>query len=184
MIDFRYHIVSIVAIFLALAIGIVFGSTELRGVTLRALQHEARSLHNELNSTNATNRGLGQQVSEDQSFATAAAPLLLARLLEGQSVVLVTAPNADSKVISGVTAAVQQAGGTVTGQVSLQQQFFDTSATTEGSLATLAQSLAPPGIIVAGQSPPQADQQLTGQVEVVGQEERSQGPHTTGTVGR
>ncbi|MGD0683832.1 MAG: copper transporter [Streptosporangiaceae bacterium] len=165
MIDFRYHIVSIVAIFLALAIGIVFGSTELRGVTLRALQHEAKSLHNELNATNSTNRGLGQQVSEDQSFATAAAPLLLAHLLEGQSVVLVTAPNADPKVISGVTTAVLQAGGTVTGQVSLQQQFFDTSATTEGSLASLAQSLAPPGTIVAGQSPPQADPQLTGQAE-------------------
>ena len=31
MIDFRYHLVSIVAVFLALAIGIVLGSTELQG---------------------------------------------------------------------------------------------------------------------------------------------------------
>ena len=36
MIDFRYHLVSIVAVFLALAIGIVLGSTELRGGTLDA----------------------------------------------------------------------------------------------------------------------------------------------------
>ena len=34
MIDFRYHLVSIVAVFLALAIGIVLGSTELEGPTL------------------------------------------------------------------------------------------------------------------------------------------------------
>ena len=34
MIDFRYHLVSIVAVFLALAIGIVLGSTELQGTTL------------------------------------------------------------------------------------------------------------------------------------------------------
>ena len=38
MIDFRYHLVSIVAVFLALAIGIVLGSTELQGHTLDALR--------------------------------------------------------------------------------------------------------------------------------------------------
>ena len=31
MIDFRYHLVSIVAVFLALAIGIVVGATALKG---------------------------------------------------------------------------------------------------------------------------------------------------------
>ena len=36
MIDFRYHLVSIVAVFLALAIGIVLGSTELGQLTDRA----------------------------------------------------------------------------------------------------------------------------------------------------
>ena len=43
MIDFRYHLVSIVAVFLALAIGIVLGSTELQGPT-----------YNLLNQTTAT----------------------------------------------------------------------------------------------------------------------------------
>ena len=31
MIDFRYHIVSIIAVFLALAVGIVVGTTALNG---------------------------------------------------------------------------------------------------------------------------------------------------------
>ena len=34
MIDFRYHLVSIVAVFLALAIGIVVGATQLKSVTV------------------------------------------------------------------------------------------------------------------------------------------------------
>ena len=38
MIDFRYHLVSIVAVFLALAIGIVLGSTELQGNTIDVLR--------------------------------------------------------------------------------------------------------------------------------------------------
>ena len=38
MIDFRYHIVSIVAIFLALTIGIVVGTTALNGPVLDDLR--------------------------------------------------------------------------------------------------------------------------------------------------
>ena len=163
MIDFRYHLVSIVAIFLALAIGIVFGATALRGVTLRTLQHEATSLHNEVSAKNVANRALSQRVGADETFAQADAPLLLAHLLDGQSVVLVTAPGAQQQAIGGITTAVQQAGGTVTGQVALQQQFFDTSATNENKLIALAQQLAPPGL--AGQSTQQAaDPQLAGQL--------------------
>ena len=142
MIDFRYHLVSIVAIFLALAIGIVFGSTALRGVTLRALQHEANLLHNEISAKNVANGSLNQQVGADQAFASAAAPLLLAHLLDGQSVVLVTAPGAPQQTVTGIAAAIRQAGGTVTGQVALQQQFFDTGATNENNLIALAQHLA------------------------------------------
>ena len=34
MIDFRYHLVSLIAVFLALAIGIVIGTTPLNGPVL------------------------------------------------------------------------------------------------------------------------------------------------------
>ena len=44
---------------------------------------------------------------------------------------LVVAPGANSAVTTGVTAALQQAGATVTGQVDLQQSFLDTSAGNE-----------------------------------------------------
>ena len=37
MIDFRYHLVSIVAIFLALAVGLLLGSTVLRPYALKGL---------------------------------------------------------------------------------------------------------------------------------------------------
>ncbi len=50
MIDFRYHLVSIVAVFLALAIGIVLGSTELQGTTLDALRGVNGSLKSQLNA--------------------------------------------------------------------------------------------------------------------------------------
>ena len=48
MIDFRYHLVSIVAVFLALAIGIVLGSTELQGPVFNVLDRTTSQLHNQL----------------------------------------------------------------------------------------------------------------------------------------
>ena len=53
MIDFRYHLVSIVAVFLALAIGIVLGSTELQGHTIDALNAASNQLRSELNAAQA-----------------------------------------------------------------------------------------------------------------------------------
>ena len=50
MIDFRYHLVSIVAIFLALAIGIVIGTTALNGPVTEALQKGNASLNGDLNN--------------------------------------------------------------------------------------------------------------------------------------
>jgi hypothetical protein len=87
-------------------------------------------------------KNLQQQDSANQNFAQASSRRLLGHLLTGQRVVLVTAPDSDSQVLRGVTTAVQQAGGTVTGQVAFQPQFFDSSDATQSKLDQLAQSLA------------------------------------------
>jgi hypothetical protein len=164
MIDFRYHLVSIVAVFLALAIGIVLGTTALNGPLTSRLRSLEGTLRAESDTLRAQKNQLQLQIGGDQAFAQAAAPLLLPRLLEGQRVALVSAPGASPAVISGITAAVKRADGTVTGQVSLQPQFFDTSATTEHSLTALAQ-LAPPGTLVTGPGSQQlADPQISGQI--------------------
>ena len=53
MIDFRYHLVSIVAVFLALAIGIVLGATQLQRQTVDVLQSTSNSLRNQLSAASA-----------------------------------------------------------------------------------------------------------------------------------
>jgi hypothetical protein len=91
---------------------------------------------------------------------------MLAGLLAGERVVLITAPGADGAVVTGVSTAIRQADATVAGQVGLNQQFFDTSATTESSLTALAQQLAPAGTVVtAGDTQQGGDPQLSGQSE-------------------
>jgi hypothetical protein len=142
LIDFRYHLVSIVAVFLALAIGIVVGSTAIKSILLtgldRASQHELqvnRSLY-------AHNGQLKDEIAADQAFAQAAEDSLLRGLLAGQHVVLVLAPGADSPAVDGVTTALQKSGAAVTGQVVLSQQFFDTGSVNEQTLKNTAINLA------------------------------------------
>jgi Copper transport outer membrane protein, MctB len=153
VIDFRYHLVSIVAVFLALAIGIVIGATALKPATLKVLDRESSHEQQQINNQRATIGSQHNQITSDQAFAKANAPLVLHNLLAGQRVVVVVAPGADGSAVSGVTAALQAAGAKVTAQASLQPAFFGTSAGTENSLEALAQSVAPPGVTPATATP-------------------------------
>jgi len=142
MIDFRYHLVSIVAVFLALAIGIVLGSTELRGNTLELLQSSSNSLKNQLNAVSAQRDGYQAQASAADQYLQAAEPRLLAGLLDGDRVVIVTEPGAPGSVVDGIKRAAAAAGATVTGQVALQPKFNDLSGATQSSLGTINTSIA------------------------------------------
>ena len=142
MIDFRYHLVSIVAVFLALAIGIVLGSTELQGNTIDVLRTSSNSLKNQLDQSNAE-RGVAQQLyNSDQAFLATAAPRLLANELPGDRIVIITEPGASSTVISGLQQAATQAGARVTGQVTIEPKFNDLSGGNESTLSQLNSSLA------------------------------------------
>ncbi|HEX3514917.1 MAG TPA: copper transporter [Trebonia sp.] len=142
MIDFRYHLVSIVAVFLALAIGIVLGSTELQGHTIDVLQSTSDSLRSQLTATSAERDSYQAQATASDQFLQTAEPTLLQDRLYEQRVVLITEPGAGSSVISGVRHAAGLAGATLTGQISLQPKFNDISGATQSSLSTVNGSLA------------------------------------------
>ena len=142
MIDFRYHLVSIIAVFLALAVGLVVGSTALSGKAVEVLTEGQRlALHQ--NATLVQERSdLTKELTAEQAFAQAASPLLLTGLLTDEKVVLVEAPGADASMTAGVATALREAGATVTGDVQLNGSFLATDGHTEDQLTQLAQSLA------------------------------------------
>ncbi len=134
MIDFRYHVVSIVAVFLALAIGIVLGSTELQGPTFNILNHTTAKLQNEYDQARSQLATAQSQANQGEQYAAAVEPAVLRDLLPGQRLLIVTEPGAQPQVVSGITTAATDAGASVTGQIALQPKFFDTSDTTRDSL--------------------------------------------------
>ena len=137
MIDFRYHLVSIVAVFLALAIGIVLGSTALQGSTIDGLRALTNSLRGQLSNASAQRDNANQLNSADNAFLQNAAPKLLTGMLTGEKVVLVTEPGAPSSVIDGIQKAAGEAGAAITGTVALQPKFNDMSGTTKSSLSQI-----------------------------------------------
>ena len=155
MIDFRYHLVSIVAVFLALAIGIVLGSTALQGSTIDGLRALSNSLRGQLSNANAQQRNAEQGKNADDQFLQNAAPKLLTGMLTGEKVVLVTEPGAPSSVIDGIQKAAGQAGAAITGTVALQPKFNDMSGTTKSSLSQINNLASVYGIGLA----PSADAQ-------------------------
>jgi Copper transport outer membrane protein, MctB len=160
VIDFRYHLVSIVAVFLALAVGIVLGSTELRGAALSALDRTSSALSTKLEAADNENSALQQEVQGDHQFASAAQPVLLKHLLDSKKVVIITAPGASSSVVNGIKTSLSDAGATVSGQVALSSKFADTSASNLSLLSQLTQRVAPASVTLVNGSPQQQAAQV------------------------
>jgi Copper transport outer membrane protein, MctB len=168
VIDFRYHLVSIVAVFLALAIGIVLGSTELQGPTYNLLNQTTAKLQNEYNQASSERDVAQQQADLGENYAQAVEPVVLHNLLAGQRLLIITEPGAPPSVATAISdAATQDAGATVTGQIALQSKFFDNSDTTLDALnqINLAMSAAD-GIVLNTGTPyqQQAAQVIAGEI--------------------
>lgn len=142
MIDFRYHLVSIVAVFLALAIGIVLGSTELQGPVYNVLDKASSSLHNQLTNSEQQAATAQQGLDADNAMLAASEAWTVRGMLDQQRVVVFTEPGAQQPVVAGLETALKDAGATVTGQINLQQKFFDSSNATAAVLETTNTQIA------------------------------------------
>ena len=142
MIDFRYHLVSIVAVFLALAIGIVLGSTELQGPVYNILSHTTSSLQSQLANVSSQRDQLEQELNASDGLIQANEAELLTGKLTDQRIAIFTEPGAQPSVVSGIIAAARVAGATVTDQINLLPKFFDGSNTTAATLTSMNSSVA------------------------------------------
>jgi hypothetical protein len=141
VIDFRYHLVSIVAIFLALALGIILGSTTLSQSVTKGLQRQTASLAKSNEEHRRTQSRLTAQVEGDENFARTLAPQIVADRLRGQSVIFVETPGAGNASIEQLSELAKNAGATVTGRVTIQKKFLDDNQT--GTVDELANQLKP-----------------------------------------
>ncbi|MEV6414864.1 copper transporter [Kribbella sp. NPDC051718] len=125
MIDFRYHIVSIVAIFFALGAGVVLGAGPLKGTGSDIVAAQAAKDRDQLADARAELiQAKALDKYRDDYIAKVTSGLTDGKLV-GKRIVLVTMPNADSDMTDAIQAAIEQAGGQVTTKVSLDGKLFD-----------------------------------------------------------
>lgn len=117
MIDFRYHLVTIVSVFLALTVGIVLGTTALRGPIQDTLSSNVTRLSSDKQGLQGNLVQLQGQVRTADRFALAVAPTLVRGSLADQRVLLVTTPQTPQAVVDAVTPLLTSAGASLTGQL-------------------------------------------------------------------
>jgi hypothetical protein len=142
VISLRYHVVSIAAVFLALAVGVVLGSAGVSDRLLAAVSNEADDLAGQVQTLRAERDGLaaGQRASDE--FARRVGPAAVRGLLQGSSVTLVTSA-ADAADRDAVLALLQQAGASVGGEVALTPAVGDPARADQ--LRELTAELLPTG---------------------------------------
>jgi hypothetical protein len=122
VISLRYHIVSLVAVFLALALGIVVGSTVLQEGTVSVLRATSDQVRRESEANRTKNLTLNQELSHWQSFGATVLPGLVQDRLKGRSVVLVDTDKVDDGLRDGVRKVLEDAGAEVDGQITFADE--------------------------------------------------------------
>jgi len=122
VISFRSHVVSLMAVFLALAIGVVLGGGPLSEVGRGATAEEVAAAEQDAAHARA---GAKAAVAYADQFALATAGRTLANGLEGQTVVVLRLPGAPTDVVTAITGLVDTAGGTVVGSYQVERSLLD-----------------------------------------------------------
>ncbi|GAA1990176.1 copper transporter [Terrabacter lapilli] len=142
MIDFRYHLVSIISIFLALAVGIVLGAGPLQanlgdqlGEQVAALRTEKQSLNDKLSTSE-------KLVDASDEYASAVQERVVRGRLTGHRVVVVAMPSADTSMVRSMETVATQSGAALTGTLSLSQDWFDPTQAADRATAARAAAAA------------------------------------------
>ena len=125
MISFRYHIVSIVSVFLALAVGVALGGGPLKGEVDNTLVSQVQTDRQTKLALQSQITALRSSNTFTDDFAKTVAPGLIGGTLRGRVVTLVVLPTATQSDVSGLTDLVGVAGGTVSGTVRIGDQLVD-----------------------------------------------------------
>ncbi|MGD9525934.1 copper transporter [Pseudonocardia sp.] len=142
VISMRYHAISLAAVFLALALGVVLGASGVSDRLLHAVAVDRDDLAVQVQELTAENDRLtGAQRAADE-FAARTGAATVRGSLTGQTVVLVTL-GADAADRDAVVELAKAAGATYTGEVGLTDAVADPARAAQ--LRELTASLLPTG---------------------------------------
>lgn len=125
MIDFRYHLVSLISVFLALAVGIALGAGPLKetiGDTLTGQVDQLRTEKDELRTQLDVTSG---DLADAQEFVDASGPALLSGALADRRVAVIALGDVPEGERTAIDDRLSQAGATVTAHAALTDAWYD-----------------------------------------------------------
>ncbi|MFI2751806.1 copper transporter [Cellulomonas sp. P22] len=125
MIDFRYHIVSLISVFLALAVGIALGAGPLKETIGDTLTGQVEALRAEKDSLRSEVDVATGQLKNSESYIEAAAPQLLAGALTDRRVAVIALGEVTENEVGAVETQLAAAGAEVSGVVTLTSTWTD-----------------------------------------------------------
>jgi hypothetical protein len=148
MISFRFHLVSLTAIFLALAIGVAMGATVVDRATVNLLENRLDNVKRNSDQTNKQNDQLRGELARWNQFVGQAGDRLVKGRLNGLPVVVVAVDGTDRPSLDALRQTLVSAGATLQGTLFLTGKL---SLRDNGDLATLrritdAASARPPDL--------------------------------------
>lgn len=147
MINFRYHVVSLTAVFLALAIGLVVGTAALNGPVADSLKNQITALNKDNSNKRDQINQYREELNRSQDFASEIAPLYLADELSARKIAVIALPGTN-EYADNVISMLKVAGATITAKITVQDKFFDPNMSYE--LLDLAGQSSTPTIPMEG----------------------------------
>lgn len=139
MISFRYHLVSIVAVFAALTIGIVAGSTVVKNLVLDATEQNLERTEAQVDEATRRNAQLTDLLDRSGALTDELPEVFLDGRLTDAPVFVIEAPGLDPEAREGASAALEAAGADVVGRLTLRPVVAD-----DAEVLRLAEALGLP----------------------------------------
>jgi hypothetical protein len=169
MINLRYHIVSLTAVFLALGLGILAGTTVINQEVVTGLRANTRALRNDLNAARSDTSELQTQLRTWDEFGKSLSSSVLPGQLAGRAVVLVADARVPGPLVSALAEAFRLSNAKRPTRLTLTEKWkLDGSESVEQLAAAAGISSGERGAVVsaaagklgsriAGSSDPRAD---------------------------
>jgi hypothetical protein len=137
MIDFRYHLVSIISVFLALAVGIVMGYGILGQPTVSGLQSRIDTVEANAEARRVENERLQTELDRANAALDQSSPFSVTDRLPGVSTVVVAVRDVGDEAVQRVVTLARRAGATAPGVVWLEGKLALESKDDTNALARL-----------------------------------------------
>lgn len=140
MIDFRYHLVSLMAVLVALTMGVVLGAGPLQGKISDTLSGQVTALSKQQSELRQANEDLVKEANNSNEYIGVLGRKVTPGTMTGRKVAVVRMPGVSDEAVNGINAQLKMAGAAITDSVTVKDSWFNEDS--QSYRDTLASTLA------------------------------------------